>query len=50
MAADVPTDVPGKVWKVLAEPGDGVKTGDVRFILELTKTQVPHPRALRRHG
>jgi biotin carboxyl carrier protein len=43
MTTDVLTEVPGNVWKVLVKPGDKVKTGDVLFILEVMKTEVPHP-------
>ena len=42
MAEVVETLVPGNVWKVLVKPGDGVKSGDVLFILEVMKTEVPH--------
>jgi biotin carboxyl carrier protein len=42
MATDVVTEVPGNVWKVLVRPGDKVKAGDVLFILEVMKTEVPH--------
>ncbi len=42
MAEQVTTQVPGNVWKVLVKPGDRVKSGDVLFILEVMKTEVPH--------
>jgi biotin carboxyl carrier protein len=43
MAAEqVTTQVPGNVWKVLVKPGDKVSPGDVLFILEVMKTEVPH--------
>ncbi len=42
MAENVETMVPGNVWKVLVKPGDTVKEGDVLFILEVMKTEVPH--------
>ena len=42
MAEQVVTDVSGNVWKVLVKVGDEVKAGDVLFILELMKTEVPH--------
>lgn len=42
MAEEVVTQVPGNVWKVLVKPGDTVKPGDVLFILEVMKTEVPH--------
>ena len=43
MAERVETMVPGNVWKVLVKPGDKVSSGDVLFILEVMKTEVPHP-------
>ena len=43
MAETIETMVPGNVWKVLVKPGDKVKAGDVLFILEVMKTEVPHP-------
>ena len=42
MAENIETMVPGNVWKVLVKPGDKVKAGDVLFILEVMKTEVPH--------
>ena len=42
MAQQVHTDVSGLVWKVLVKPGDQVKSGDVLFILEVMKTEVPY--------
>ncbi len=42
MAEEVITQVPGNVWKVLVKVGDAVKPGDVLFILEVMKTEVPH--------
>ncbi len=42
MATTVATELPGNVWKVLVNPGDTVKSGDVLFILEVMKTEVPH--------
>ena len=42
MAHEVRTQVPGNVWKVLVKTGDAVKAGDVLFILEVMKTEVPH--------
>ena len=41
MAQQVRTDVSGSVWKVFVKPGDHVKSGDVLFILEVMKTEVP---------
>jgi acetyl-CoA carboxylase biotin carboxyl carrier protein len=42
MAETIETQIPGNVWKVLVKPGDAVKAGDVLFILEVMKTEVPH--------
>lgn len=42
MAEEVMTQVPGNVWKVLVKPGDKVEPGQVLFILEVMKTEVPH--------
>jgi biotin carboxyl carrier protein len=42
MAERVEIMVPGNVWKVLVKPGDKVSSGDVLFILEVMKTEVPH--------
>ncbi len=41
MAHEVRTEVTGNVWKVLVKPGDTVAVGDVLFILEVMKTEVP---------
>ena len=41
MTQEVRTDVSGTVWKVLVKPGDQVKSGDILFILEVMKTEVP---------
>ena len=45
MAEEVTTQVPGNVWRVLVKPGDKVKPGQVLFILEVMKTEVPHEAA-----
>ena len=42
MTQEVRTDVSGTVWKVLVKPGDQVKSGDILFILEVMKTEVPY--------
>ena len=42
MGANVKTRVPGSVWQVLVKPGDQVTEGEVLFILEVMKTEVPH--------
>lgn len=45
MPEEITTMVPGNVWKVLVKAGDKVSTGDVLFILEVMKTEVPHAAA-----
>jgi biotin carboxyl carrier protein len=42
MAEKIETMVPGNVWKVLVKAGDKVAAGEVLFILEVMKTEVPH--------
>ena len=42
MAEQVTTQSPGNIWKVLVKPGDTVKEGDVLFIMEVMKMEVPH--------
>jgi biotin carboxyl carrier protein len=42
MAEQVMTQVPGNVWKVFVKQGDQVQPGEVLFILEVMKTEVPH--------
>ena len=42
MTQEIRTDVSGSVWKVLVQPGDQVKSGDILFILEVMKTEVPY--------
>lgn len=32
----------GSVWKLLTKPGDKVEEGDVLFILEVMKMEVPY--------
>ena len=41
MAQRILTEVTGNIWKVLVRPGDAVAVGDVLFILEVMKTEVP---------
>lgn len=43
MPVAVMTTVPGNVWKILAQQGERVTQGDVLFVLELMKTEIPHP-------
>ena len=42
MPEEIVTEVPGNVWKVLVKPGDTVEAGDVVFILDIMKMEVPH--------
>ena len=42
MTENIETKVPGNVWKLLVKPGDKVVPGDVLFIMEVMKTEVPH--------
>ena len=39
---EVKTQTAGNIWKVLVKPGDRVKAGDVLFIMEVMKMEVPH--------
>ena len=43
MSKQVEVMIPGNVWKILVKVGDEVHAGDVLFILEVMKTEVPHP-------
>jgi biotin carboxyl carrier protein len=43
LGANVKTRLPGSVWQVLVKPGDQVTAGEVLFVLEVMKTEVPHP-------
>ena len=43
MTTLVKTELPGSVWKILVRPGDRVEVGTVLFIIEVMKTEVPHP-------
>ena len=42
MSERIETQVPGNMWKVMVKKGDAVKAGDVLFIMEVMKTEVPH--------
>ncbi|MBW4021855.1 MAG: acetyl-CoA carboxylase biotin carboxyl carrier protein subunit [Proteobacteria bacterium] len=42
MATEIRTQTAGNVWKVLVKPGDAVAEGDVLFIMEVMKMEVPH--------
>jgi acetyl-CoA carboxylase biotin carboxyl carrier protein len=42
MAEEVRTQTAGNMWKVMVKVGDAVKTGDVLFIMEVMKMEVPH--------
>ena len=40
-ARTVPADVAGKVWKIVAKPGDRVAADDTLVILESMKMEIP---------
>lgn len=40
-AIDVKTEVTGKVWKIVAKPGDKVAADDEIMILESMKMEIP---------
>jgi len=42
MATEIRTQTAGNVWKVLVQVGDVVAEGDVLFIMEVMKMEVPH--------
>lgn len=42
MSEDVTLQTAGNIWKVLVKEGDSVKAGDVLFIMEVMKMEVPH--------
>ena len=42
MATEIRTQTAGNIWKVLVQPGDVVTEGDVLFIMEVMKMEVPH--------
>ena len=42
MSQEIRTDVSGSVWIGFVKPGDQVKSGDILFILEVMKTEVPY--------
>jgi len=42
MANKVTLDTAGNMWKVLVAEGDSVKKGDVLFIMEIMKMEVPY--------
>ncbi|MEN8723547.1 MAG: biotin/lipoyl-binding carrier protein [Alphaproteobacteria bacterium] len=41
MAEDVETEVTGKVWKLVAKPGDTLSEDDPILILESMKMEIP---------
>lgn len=43
MAEDVETEVTGKVWKLVAKPGDTISEDDPILILESMKMEIPVP-------
>jgi acetyl-CoA carboxylase biotin carboxyl carrier protein len=42
MAHEIELQTAGNMWKVLVKPGDKVQAGDVLFIMEVMKMEVPH--------
>ena len=42
MATKVRTQTGGNMWKVLVKPGDTVKAGDLLFIMDVMKMELPH--------
>jgi acetyl-CoA carboxylase biotin carboxyl carrier protein len=38
---DVPSEISGSVWKILASVGDEVTEGDVLLIMESMKMEIP---------
>lgn len=42
MAHEVKLQTAGNMWKVLVKEGDQVAEGDVLFIMEVMKMEVPH--------
>jgi len=39
---EVRTQTAGTMWRVLVKPGDLVETGDLLFVMEVMKMEVPH--------
>ncbi len=42
MATEIKLETGGSVWKVLVETGEEVKAGQMLFILEVMKMEVPY--------
>lgn len=42
MATEVELQTTGNMWKVMVEPGATVSQGDILFIMEVMKMEVPH--------
>jgi len=42
VAEEVRTQTAGNMWKVMVKAGEKVKAGDVLFIMEVMKMEVPH--------
>ena len=40
-AHEIESEVDGNVWKVVAEVGDAVKSGEVLIVLESMKMEIP---------
>lgn len=41
MATEIPTEVTGRVWKILAPPGTAVAEGEPVLIIESMKMEIP---------
>ena len=42
MAEQIELQTTGNMWKVMVKPGDTVEAGQVLFIMEVMKMEVPH--------
>jgi biotin carboxyl carrier protein len=42
MATEVELETAGTVWKLMVKDGDAVKEGDMLFIMEVMKMEVPY--------
>ena len=42
MATEIELETGGTVWKLLVKEGDQVKEGQMLFIMEVMKMEVPH--------
>ena len=42
MATEIELETGGTVWKLMVKDGDAVKEGDMLFIMEVMKMEVPY--------